>query len=366
VSVPDVRVSTGHISGAGLIGASVGLALRRAGVEVTLSDSDPEVARRAAELGAGEARLPDARVDVFVAAAPPHVVADVLDAAIRAGVATTYTDVAGVKAGPLRELARRRPGLDALVGGHPMAGRERSGPGAARIDLFEGRPWILTPLPDTGPEHLARVEALARLCGATPVRMAPDEHDRAVALVSHAPHVVAALVAGRLADAEAAAVEVAGTGVRDITRVAESDPAPWVSLLRENSHSVAEVLRALRTDLDAALAALAALEADRDDAGAAEDVRRLLLAGNAGRARLPGRHGGRPEHLAVVPVVVPDRPGELARLLGAIETAGVNVEDLAIEHSLGQPAGLAEVLVRPESADLLAAALTAAGWSVHR
>ncbi|RKS77878.1 prephenate dehydrogenase [Motilibacter peucedani] len=362
----DPHLSTVHVAGAGLIGASVGLALRRAGVHVTLSDRDPEVARRAGELGAGEPRTPAAPVDVFVAAAPPHAVADVLDAAVRDGLATSYTDVAGVKAGPLGELARRHPGLDALVGGHPMAGRERSGPGAARIDLFEGRPWILTPLPATAPEHLARVEALARLCGATPVRMAPDEHDRAVALVSHAPHVVAALVAGRLAAAEPAAVEVAGTGVRDITRVAESDPAPWVSLLRENSRSVAEVLRALRADLDAALDALAALAADPDDVHAADDVRRLLAAGNAGRARLPGRHGGRPEHLAVVPVVVPDRPGELARLLAAIDTAGVNVEDLAIEHSLGQPAGLAELLVRPESADLLAAALTADGWSVHR
>lgn len=355
-----------HIAGAGLIGTSIGLALTRAGVPVTLDDIDPETARRAGELGAGTPGLPTFPVAVFVAAAPPSAVAGVLDAAISAGIAATYTDVAGVKAGPLDGLVQRHPRLDSLVGGHPMAGRERSGPGAARTDLFEGRPWIVTPLPGTAARHVETVEALARLCGATPVRMRPAEHDRAVALVSHAPHVVAALVAGRLAQAEDAAVGVAGTGIRDITRVAGSDPEPWVSLLRANPGPVAEVLHALRNDLDAALGALDVLSADPDDAPAAAAVRRLLSAGNAGRARLPGRHGGRPEHLTLVPVVVPDRPGELARLLAAVDEAGVNVEDLAMEHSLGQPAGLAEFLVRPESADALTEALTARGWSVHR
>ena len=359
-------MKSAHIAGSGLIGTSIGLALTRAGVRVTLTDLDPENARRAAELGAGVAGMPDGRVDVFVAAAPPHAVPEVLERAISLDLASTFTDVAGVKAGPLRTVSHRHPEVDSLVGGHPMAGRERSGPGAARIDLFEGRPWIVTPLPGTAPGHAERVELLATLCGAVPVRMGADEHDRAVALVSHAPHVVAALVAGRLARAEAAAIGVSGTGIRDITRVAESDPDPWVSLLRENSRPVAAVLRALRSDLDTAVTALEALDHDPDDLEAAQAVRTLLINGNTGRARLPGRHGGRPENLAVVPVVVPDRPGELARLLRAIETAGINVEDLAIEHSLGQPAGLAEVLVRPEQADLLTAALTAEGWSVHR
>ncbi|RZS80217.1 prephenate dehydrogenase [Motilibacter rhizosphaerae] len=354
---------TVHVAGAGLIGASVGLALRRAGVTVTLSDADPEVARRAEELGAGKAALPEEPVDVLVAAAPPAAVAGVLLEAVAAGRARTYTDVAGVKEGPLRAVADAHPGLASLVGGHPMAGRERSGPGAARTDLFEGRPWIVTPLPGSGAEHVERVEALALACGAVPVRMEPAEHDRAVALVSHAPHVVAALVAGRLAAAPERAVGVAGTGVRDITRVAESDPAPWLSLLTANAAPVAEVLRALRADLDRALDALDALAAG---GATTDDVEALLRAGNAGRQRLPGRHGGPVEHLATVPVVVPDRPGELARLLVAVEEAGVNVEDLEIEHSLGQPAGLAEVLVRPGEADRLAAALTAAGWSVHR
>jgi len=302
---------------------------------------------------------------VFVAAAPAHAVADVLCSAVAANLAATYTDVAGVKAGPLAEVAAAYPGLATLVGGHPMAGRERSGPGAARTDLFDGRPWIVTPLPRSDEQAVATVEALARACRATPVRMAPAEHDRAVALVSHAPHVVAALVAGRLADAADRSVAVAGTGIRDITRVAESAPDPWVALLRANAAPVAEVLRELRTDLDRGITALEALATDQTDTSAATSLRALLAAGGAGRARLPGRHGGRPEHLAAVPVVVPDRPGELARLLVAVGEAGINVEDLAIEHSLGQPAGLTELLVRPKEAGRLADVLSAQGWSVH-
>ncbi|NHC14251.1 prephenate dehydrogenase [Motilibacter deserti] len=353
------------ISGAGLIGTSIGLALRRTGVRVHLSDADPEVARRAAELGAGTLEEPAGPVDLFVAAAPPYAVAGVLGAAIAAGTARTYTDVAGVKEAPLREVSRHHPGLATLVGGHPMAGRERSGPGAAQADLFEGRPWVVTPLPTSGAEHVARVEELARLCGATAVRMGPAAHDRAVALVSHAPHLLAALVACRLAAGEEAAVAVAGTGVRDITRVAGSDPAPWVSLLGANARPVADVLAQLRDDLDVALGALNALATDPADAGAGERMRALLAAGVTGRERLPGRHGGRPEALAVVPVVVPDRPGELARLLAFIGEAGVNVEDLGLEHSLGQPAGLALVSVRPEAAARLREVLAAGGWSVH-
>ncbi|NHC47060.1 prephenate dehydrogenase [Motilibacter aurantiacus] len=353
------------IAGAGLIGTSIGLALRRSGVRVHLSDASPEVARRAAELGAGTLEPPAGPVDLFVAAAPPYAVADVLSDAIAARVARTYTDVAGVKAAPLREVAARHPGTTALVGGHPMAGRERSGPGAAQADLFEGRPWVVTPLPGSGAEDVGRVEELAGRCGATAVRMGPEAHDRAVALVSHAPHLLAALVACRLAGGEEAAVAVAGTGVRDITRVAGSDPAPWVSLLGANARPVAEVLQALRADLDVALESLDALAADPGDQRAAERMRTLLAAGVTGRERLPGRHGGRPETLAVVPVVVPDRPGELARLLAFIGEAGVNVEDLGLEHSLGQPAGLALVSVRPEAAERLGEVLAAGGWSVH-
>lgn len=363
------------VVGTGLIGTSVALAARGAGVDVVLHDVDPQVARRAADLGAGrvagtgwgEPVHPDDVADLVLVACPPGLTAQVLLEAQRQGLGTTYTDVASVKAQPQAQI-EAAGGAGSYVGGHPMAGRERSGPGAARGDLFLGRPWVLTP-GAAGPGHLERVQSLVQLCGALPVVLPAAAHDEAVALVSHAPQVLSSLVAARLRDAAPAAVELAGQGVRDVTRIAASDPALWTGILAANAGPVRDVLVALRADLDRFIAGLDALAAAGSGPGedrARDDVRDLLADGVAGRARIPGKHGAPAVAYAAVPVVIGDRPGELARLLVAAGEAGVNVEDVSIEHSPGQPVGLVELAVKPAAADELAAALRAAGWTVHR
>jgi prephenate dehydrogenase len=216
---------------------------------------------------------------------------------------------------------------------------------------------------------VGQVRRVAELTGALPVVMTAERHDRAVALVSHVPQVASSLVAGRLADADADLLALAGQGVTDVTRVAASDPDLWTAILEGNAPAVLEVLDALAADLAATRAALAeAVRGNQELAGDPEadsDVHALLERGNVGRRRLPGKHGGAAAQFVVVPVVVDDRPGELARLLVASGDAGVNVEDIAIEHSPGQAVGLVELSVRPEAAGRLADALSAAGWSVH-
>ncbi len=232
------------------------------------------------------------------------------------------TDVASVKGRPLASLlASGTDGLDRYVGGHPLAGRERSGAVAARGDLFVGRPWVLTPSQDARPDAVAVVRDLAVDLGAAPVVMPAADHDGAVARVSHVPQVAASLVAARLLDAEDGAVALAGQGLRDVTRVAASDPELWVQILGANAGPVAEVLRALRGDLDSVVAALEALAVDADAPGARADLARALDAGVRGQARIPGKHGAAPQRFAVVTVQVPDRPGELARMLAAMGEA---------------------------------------------
>ncbi len=352
------------VIGTGLIGTSIAMALTGHGVDVGLQDADETSARRAADLGAGRVgRFPDPAV-VAVLAVPPDAVAGALLAAQAQGLADSYTDVASIKSAVQRDVTASGAQLRCFVGGHPLAGRERSGPGAARADLFVGRPWVLTPGPETAPECLARATAVARLCGAVVSVMTPEQHDRAVGLVSHAPQVIASLLAARLAAAEEAAVALSGQGVRDTTRVAASDPALWTAILAGNAANVAPVLRSLLDDLVVLLAALEAIDEDPGAARAA--LRAALTRGNIGRARLPGKHGSAATPYTAVPVVVPDRPGELGRLFAAAGTAGVNVEDVTIEHSQGRPMGLVELAVRPEAADRLSGALTAAGWTVHR
>ncbi|MGP4092507.1 prephenate dehydrogenase/arogenate dehydrogenase family protein, partial [Streptomyces sp. KR55] len=178
---------TALVIGTGLIGTSAALALVQRGVIVHLADHDPEQARTAAALGAGTDEAPDGPVDVAIVAAPPAHVATVLADAMRRGVARGYLDVASVKGGPRRELEALGLDLSCYLGTHPMSGREKSGPLAATGDLFEGRPWVLTPTLDTDTEVLNLALELVSHCRAVPVVMDADAHDRAVALVSHMP-----------------------------------------------------------------------------------------------------------------------------------------------------------------------------------
>jgi prephenate dehydrogenase len=345
------------VIGTGLIGTSVALALRERGVAVSLADRDPASVRLAAELGAGEPlRDGDEPADVAVLAVPPAAVAATLLDAQKRGLARVYTDVASVKARPLREAAELGCDLACFVAGHPLAGRERSGPAAARADLFLGRPWALCPTAGTDPAAVETVTALARECGAQTVVVDAGEHDQAVALVSHAPHVVAAAVAARLESAPKVALGLAGQGVRDVTRIAAGDPELWIGILGSNALPVAEVIDEVAADLTAVAAAL------RDGAG--PGVSDLLERGGTGRRRLPGKHGGRPGAYTVVSVVIPDRPGELALLFQAAGVAGVNIEDVTIEHSPGRPVGVVELSVDPSAAQRLAEELRARGWSV--
>jgi prephenate dehydrogenase len=370
---PPGGLASAVVLGTGLIGTSIALALRGSGVGVWLADADPAAARLAAELGAGSL-LPDGDrpgpepwADLAVLAVPPAVVAPALAAAQGQRLARWYTDVASVKALPLRQAAGLGCDLASFVPGHPLSGRERSGPAAARADLFLGRPWVICPGPQTAPAAIGAVTGLIRCCQAELVRLSAEEHDQWVALVSHAPHVVAAAMAARLTGAPAGALGLAGQGLRDVTRVAGGDSGLWTQILAANAAPVARVLSQVAGDLAAAADALA--EAAGTDAGAPPALKPLaglLDEGSAGVAMIPGKRGLPARDSTVVQVVIPDQPGELARLFQVAGEAGVNIEDIGIEHSPGLPVGVAELTIRPDAAARLTEALAAAGWPVRR
>jgi prephenate dehydrogenase len=363
-SLPVVKVV-----GTGLLGTSTGLGLAASGARVLLADPSPTALALAADLGAGvpAASAPDlADVGLVVVAAPPDVTADVVLAELAAHPAATVTDVASVKSGILDAVAAAGGDLSRYVGGHPMAGRERSGPVAARGDLFIGRPWVVCAGQKAGSDRVDLVRRLALALGAAPVVMGPAEHDAAVAAVSHVPQVAASLVAARLRDAPDGAVALAGQGLRDVTRIAGSDPLLWAQILSANAAPVLDVLTALRADLDGVIAGLAAIAGEEGGTapGARAAVAKIVADGNLGRERIPGKHGGQPTRYAVVTVVVPDAPGSLARLFADIGDAGVNVEELGLEHAPGRAVGLVEVSVLPGVRERLETALGAAGWKV--
>src|SRR3954468_2254114 len=348
-----------EIVGTGLLGTSIALALRRAGLEVLLSDESADHLRTASGLGAGRPAAPEDRPQLVVVAVPPDHLGPVIRRALELTEAygAVVTDVGSVKSGPLAAVADVA-GVDRYVGSHPMAGSERSGPLAASAALFDGRPWALTPHEGSRPEAVELVEALVRLCGGVPVRMSPVEHDRAVARTSHIPHLLAALAAGRLADAPTDHLALTGQGVRDVTRVAAGDPVLYGQIVSANSEAVLDLLTEVRDRLDAVIDAVGA--ADRD----ALEV--VLQEGVAGTQAIPGKHGGPTRPTRSVFVSVPDHPGELARLFADAGASEVNIEDVHIDHDPGRPVGLVELVVDEGRAEHLLTSLESRGWVTHR
>ncbi len=357
-----------RIVGTGLIGTSLGMVLSRKGFQVSLDDPSPTAAALARDLGAGVLAVDTIGVpDVVVVAAPPDVVADVVARELSAWPDAVVTDAASVKGAVLTALQDRGADLSRYVGSHPMAGREKSGAVSAQVDLFEGRSWVVAPGPQASAVAIDLVRHIAEAAGSAILVMTPDEHDAAVAAVSHVPQIAASLVASRLRDLPSGAVALSGQGIRDVTRIAASDPSMWTQILAGNAPAVRGVLESLAGELDAVLEALRNLESDPDggSVGARAVLARTVADGNAGHARIPGKHGAAPTTYATVTIVVPDEPGALGRLLRDVGEAGVNMEDLHLEHGIGQPFGLAELSVLPAAAQPLITALTSLGWPVH-
>lgn len=359
-----------HVVGAGLLGASVGLGLTTRGVRVTLEDTSPTALALARDVGAGAPAAPgDPEPALVVVATPPDVAARTVAAQLRAHPNALVTDVASVKSAILGDLgampAGERPGWERYIGSHPMAGRERSGAAGASADLFAARPWVITDGGISGPAAVLAVRALAVDLGAIPVELTPQEHDDAVALVSHLPQLAASLVAAQLADAPDAALALAGQGLRDVTRIAASDPVLWAAILAGNAAPVARALRGVAEGIERLLPALdAAATAGLTAPGALHALAATIAAGNAGVVRIPGKHGGAPRRYGEVTVLVPDRPGELGRLFGEVGEVGVNIEDLSLEHSPRQRVGMATLAVVPAAARMLEEALELRGWRV--
>ena len=366
------------IVGTGLLGTSLALALRTADVEVQLSDTSPTSLALARDMGAGtphDKHSPEPQI--VVVATPPDVTADVVVAQLTAHPHAVVTDVASVKERVVAEV-RARAGAEArrYVGSHPMAGRERSGAGSADSDLFAGRPWVVVGQ-DSDPEAELAIRNLAVDVGATPVRMGASEHDAAVAAVSHMPQLIASLVAARLEELGEGALALSGQGLRDVTRIAASDPRLWSAIVVGNAGPVADLLRRISDDLSALITGIEAAACDPGGPeytapgaastiapGAVGAVTDVMTRGNAGRARIPGKHGGAPRRYAEVQVLVPDAAGELGRLFSDVGAAGVNIEDFSLEHSAGQSAGIALISVLPAAAQGLEEALDAKGWRV--
>ena len=311
------------IVGTGLIGASLGLALRQRGVEVVGTDPNPEHASEALARGAVSriARLGDAvgQADVVVLATPLDVVPNLLTVVSEhARPGALVTDVGSVK-GPVLEAAQVLPDNVRFVGGHPMAGAAVAGPSLADPLLFENAVWVLCPsqgadLAEHAPDALWLVETV----GARPVVMGAGRHDAVVAAISHLPQILAVALVESAAEAGDDALALAAGGFRDMTRIAGSPWSMWGPILRDNRDAVVRTLADFSARLDAVRQSVEA--GDGTLAEAFEHAGRT-------RAALPSASRGSLAPLADVAVWADDEPGFLHALTGVFARAGLNLRD---------------------------------------
>jgi prephenate dehydrogenase len=184
-----------------------------------------------------------------------------------------------------------------------------------------------------------------------------DDHDAAVARVSHLPHLMSVLVAGHLTRVPEHDLMLAGQGLRDVTRIAGSDPELWQQILGANSNAVLDELRDVQDQLGLLIKAVEA-------SPASDELRSQLERGVAGTRKIGGKHGAAPVRYSEVVVAIPDSPGALARLFADVGAAGVNVEDVSIEHDPVREIGYLALSVAPEQADALIETMLSRGWTV--
>ena len=352
-SAPFQRV---RIVGSGLIGTSIGLALVSCGIEVDMRDIDPRAQLLARDLVKSH-DVKDPELTIF--ALPTSSLAETLNSEFAINPGSKFIDIGSVKIKPLLDVSRSTIPRKNFMATHPMAGREVGGAESARADLFQSRTWVYIPNDLDGnpidPELLGYGLWLINALGAVPVEMQAAEHDQAVALISHLPQIVSSLLAGQLLSGERSALELSGAGLRDTTRIAASSARLWDEILVSNSAQILPLLISLQNDL------VALIEALKNDAS----VSSFIEKGNQGRALIPGKHGGAAREYTYLPVVIEDKPGQLAALVSECAKANVNIEDLTIEHSPGQFTGLITLALSKSDADVLSAHLVGSGWNVH-
>ncbi|CAN5829711.1 prephenate dehydrogenase [soil metagenome] len=329
------------VSGTGLIGASIGAALRATGWIVGGWDPDPDAASQALAMGAFDSVSPEPNFDghdLVVLAGPVGAIIETVGTLESTGL---VTDVAGVKSAVVRAASH----LERFIGGHPMAGRESSGPAAASAAMFQGASWILTSDGADDVDVTTMCEIVESL-GAVPVIMTAADHDSSIASVSHVPQVVASALVNLVAGDDRALTLAAG-GFRDLTRIALSEPAWWADILTENRGEVGLLIRALGSEL--------AEWADRIEAGDGPAVMDALE-----RARTSRRTLAAP--VAAVNVLLEDRPGEIARVGQALADSAADVRDLQLRHATRGGGGVLTLSVRPGQERKLRQALESDGF----
>ncbi|MBC7247734.1 MAG: prephenate dehydrogenase/arogenate dehydrogenase family protein [Actinobacteria bacterium] len=355
------------ILGTGLIGGSMGMAIRaeRLAESVTGYDADGRMLQEAMRRGAvqetaGSARELASLCDLVIVAVPVRAIPAVLsDIAGYLRPGTTVSDVGSVKTGIVEAARRVLPGHCHFVGGHPLAGSEQRGVEFADPALFRDAYYVLTPTGDCDAEAYSRLHALITSLGARVIAMEPGLHDHAVSVISHLPHVTAmGLMNLALLRAEKhPLLALAAGGFRDVTRIAASDPALWLDILMENRVAVGESLQEF---IDALRRVRELLREGRE-----EELLAWMERASSGRRNLAPALRESLAELFVLALPVEDRPGVISDVTLTVGEMGINIDDLELVHPLESGQGILRLTITGEQAARMASeALRNKGYRV--
>ena len=346
------KLTSARIVGSGLIGTSIGLGLVQRGVQVQMVDSDVKAQSLANDLVGG---VSISHPDLVVLAMPTSQLAAVIREENQLNSQSTFIDVGSVKNEVVLYVETISGLSKRFLPTHPMAGREIGGASSARADLFQGRSWILTPSSDLESASRQLVLELIEHLGATPIELSALDHDRAVARISHLPQIASSLIAKQLTGTPPEWMELAGQGLRDTTRIAGSDESLWKEIIYSNRGELQQLLINLQNDVQSMI----------DSLEDPQQIAQLIAQGRAGKALIPGKHGGKAREYFYLPIVIDDKPGQLGAIFNECAAMDVNVEDLNIEHSPGQLSALITLALSESDAEKLSSHLTSIGWNVH-
>ena len=346
-------MSHARIVGAGLIGTSIALGLSKEGWTIEISDKDAGSAALARDLLQGS--LSDGSADLVVVATPPNEVIAILKSEFAANPSAIFIDTASIKTNVVQEVEALPALARQFVGSHPMAGREIGGAQSAQGDLFRGRAWILTPTSVTSKSAIELVEKVINDLGATAYHMKASQHDELMARISHLPQLVSTALATTVI--RGSGIELAGQGLRDMTRLASSDGGLWSEILIGNKEEISRTIKefvAILNSMDSSI-----------QSNDSQAIRSTFDTGRESRNLISGKHGKQARPYKYLRIVIEDRPGQLSKIISDCSTIEANIEDLSIEHSPGQFTGLITLAFLEEHAERVRTHLMNQGWNVH-
>ena len=347
-------INSVRIVGSGLIGTSIGLCLKAAGKNVEMVDIDPNTAKLAQDLVKS---TPISTPDLIIVAVSIDVNQSEVIKQLNANQSSIVCDLASVKSDLILKVAELSDNAANFVSLHPMAGREMSGAQSARADLFTGRAWIAIDESTSSKKAKEIASELISVCGGSVYWMNASEHDQIVAKISHIPQILSTALAASLLNISEEKLNLSGQGLRDLTRLADADSKLWSQILLENRERLTPIISELVSQLEAVQENLSQ--------NSAEKMRDFLTKGKSGKAKIPGKHGAKAREYSFLPIVIDDKPGELARIFNECAKAAVNIEDLSIEHSPGQETGLITLALSSADCAKLSDHLEKLGFKVH-